>query len=204
MKPVKAIETALPPTPRPTAEEAAQAVTTLLRWAGEDPDRPGLRETPARVLRAYDEFFAGYAMDPHAILDKTFADITGYDDFVLVRNIAMTAHCEHHMVPFTGIAHVAYWPDRHVVGISKLGRIVDVFAKRLTNQETVTRLVADSIDEALQPRGVAVFIEAAHNCMCGRGVNKTAATTVTSAWRGIFRDNPDLQQRFFAYATRPA
>lgn len=209
MKTVKAIESARESAnesaspERPSREEAEKAVETLLRWAGEDPGRPGLAETPARVARAYTEFFAGYHMNPQAILDKTFDDITGYDDFVLVRNIDMVAHCEHHMVPFIGRAHVAYWPDRHVVGISKLGRIVDVFSKRLTNQETITRLVADNIDEALRPRGVAVLIEAAHSCMCGRGVSKAAATTVTSAWRGVFRDNYDLQKRFFDYATKP-
>lgn len=204
MKTVKAIDSTAPEAaaPRPERAEVEEAVRVLLRWAGEDPARPGLQETPARVARAYTEFFAGYHIDPQAILDKTFDDITGYDDFVLVRNIDMTAHCEHHMVPFTGVAHVAYWPDKHVVGISKLGRIVDVFARRLTNQETITRLVADNIDEVLQPKGVAVWIEAAHNCMCGRGVNKANATTVTSAWRGVFKGDPELQRRFFEYATR--
>lgn len=200
MKPVKATDINNLATPRPAREEAEKAVETLLRWAGEDPAREGLRETPARVARAYTEFFAGYHMDPAAILDKTFADITGYDDFVLVRNIDFVAHCEHHMVPFIGTAHVAYWPDKHVVGISKLGRIVDVYAKRLTNQETMTRQVADSINEALEPKGVAVYVEAAHTCMCGRGVHKAAATTVTSAWRGVFRDDAELQRRFFDYA----
>ena len=199
MKPVKAINNGEDAPPRPTREEAEQAVATLIRWAGEDPAREGLRETPARVTRAYADFFAGYHMDPHKILDKTFADITGYDDFVLVRNIDMTAHCEHHMVPFVGRAHVAYWPDRHVVGISKLGRIVDVFSRRLTNQETITRQVAQSIEDALKPRGTAVLVEAAHTCMCGRGVSKPAATTVTSAFRGVFRDNYDLQRRFLDY-----
>lgn len=200
MKPVKATGNDNCPAPRPTREEAEKAVDVLLRWAGEDPGREGLRETPARVARAYTEFFAGYHMDPLAILDKTFGDITGYDDFVLVKNIDFVAHCEHHMVPFIGTAHVAYWPDKHVVGISKLGRVVDVFAKRLTNQETMTRKIADSIEEALAPRGVAVFAEAAHTCMCGRGVHKAAATTVTAAWRGVFKDNAELQRRFFEYA----
>ena len=203
MKPVKAINNGEDAPPRPTREEAEQAVETLIRWAGEDPARAGLRETPARVTRAYAEFFAGYHMDPHKILDRTFADITGYDDFVLVRHIDMTAHCEHHMVPFTGRAHVAYWPDRHVVGISKLSRIVDVFSKRLTNQETITRQIAESIEDVLKPRGIAVMIEAAHACMCGRGVNKPAAATVTSAFRGVFRDDYDLQRRFLDYVHMP-
>lgn len=200
MKPVKATDNNNLAAPRPTREEVEKAVEIMLRWAGEDPGREGLRETPARVARAYAEFFAGYHMDPAAILDKTFADITGYDDFVLVRDIDFVAHCEHHMVPFIGTAHVAYWPDKHVVGISKLGRIVDVFAKRLTNQETMTRLVAQSIEDALKPKGVAVYVEAAHTCMCGRGVHKAAASTVTSAWHGLFRENPELQRRFFDYA----
>jgi GTP cyclohydrolase I len=202
MKPVKTIDSTLPLPPRPTREEAEAAVDTLLRWAGENPDREGLRETPARVARAYTEFFAGYHMDPHMILNKTFADITGYDDFVLVKNIDFVAHCEHHMVPFIGKAHVAYWPDKHVVGISKLGRIIDVFAKRLTNQETLTRSVAQSIEDVLQPKGTAVWMEAAHTCMCGRGVHKAAASTVTSAWHGVFRDNADLQRRFFDYSQK--
>lgn len=200
MKPVKATDINNLAVARPTREEAEKAVETLLRWAGEDPARAGLQETPARVARAYTEFFAGYHMDPMAILDKTFADITGYDDFVLVKNINFVAHCEHHMVPFIGTAHVAYWPDKHVVGISKLGRIVDVFAKRLTNQETLTRLVAQSIEDALKPKGVAVYMEAAHTCMCGRGVHKAAATTVTSAWHGVFKGDAELQRRFFDYA----
>jgi GTP cyclohydrolase I len=198
MKTVKATD--INPLTAVSREEAEKAVETLLRWAGEDPARPGLLETPARVTRAYTEFFAGYHMDPHKILDKTFDDITGYDDFVLVKNIDMTAHCEHHMVPFIGRAHVAYWPDKHVVGISKLGRIVDVYAKRLTNQETITRLVAQSIEDVLKPKGTAVLIEAAHTCMCGRGAHKAAATTVTSAFHGVFRDNYDLQRRFFDYS----
>jgi GTP cyclohydrolase I len=202
MKPVKATDNSGLTPARPSREEAEKAVETLLRWAGEDPAREGLQETPARVARAYTEFFAGYHMDPAAILDKTFADITGYDDFVLVKNIDFVAHCEHHMVPFMGTAHVAYWPDKHVVGISKLGRIVDVFAKRLTNQETLTRLVAQSIDDALKPKGVAVFMEAAHTCMCGRGVHKAAATTVTSAWHGVFKSDAELQRRFFDYAQK--
>lgn len=195
MKTVKATDNS-PAAPRPTREEAEDAVRTLLRWAGEDPARPGLLDTPGRVTRAYGEFFAGYHMDPHKILDRTFDDITGYDDFVLVRDIDFMAHCEHHMVPFIGRAHVAYWPDKHVVGISKLGRIVDVFARRLTNQETITTQVAQSIEDVLKPKGVAVHIEAAHSCMCGRGVHKPAAVTVTAAWRGVFHDNYDLQRRF--------
>jgi GTP cyclohydrolase I len=203
MKPVKATNNNRLAAARPSKEEAEKAVETLLRWAGEDPGREGLRDTPGRVTRAYAEFFAGYHMDPMAILDRTFADITGYDDFVLVKNIDFVAHCEHHMVPFIGTAHVAYWPDKHVVGISKLGRIVDVFAKRLTNQETMTRQVADSISKALEPKGVAVYVEAAHTCMCGRGVHKAAATTVTSAWHGVFKGDAELQRRFFDYAHKP-
>jgi GTP cyclohydrolase I len=185
---------------RPSQSEAQEAVRILLAYAGEDITRAGLLETPQRVTKAYQEFFAGYAMDEATILSKNFDDITNYNDFVLVRNITMTAHCEHHMVPFTGHAHIAYWPDKHVCGISKLGRILDMYSKRFTNQETITTKVAQALATQLQPKGVAVFIEAAHNCMCGRGVNKAQATTITSQYLGVFENNYDLQRRFLDYA----
>ncbi|HBH27153.1 MAG TPA: GTP cyclohydrolase I FolE [Rhodospirillaceae bacterium] len=186
-----------PPT-RPTRAEAEAAVETLIRWAGDDPQREGLRGTPGRVVRAYEEFFAGYAGDAHAELARTFEDIRGYDDMVLVRDIAFTAHCEHHMVPIIGRAHVAYWPAAHVVGISKLARVVDIFARRLISQETMTWQIAGALDTALRPRGSAVFVEAAHQCMTTRGVAKAEAVTVTSAFTGAFKTDAEVRGRFMA------
>lgn len=183
---------------KPTRQEAEAAVETLLRWAGDDPAREGLRDTPARVARAYEEFFAGYARDAAAELARTFKDIQGYDDMVLVRDIDFTAHCEHHMVPITGRAHVAYWPAAHVVGISKLARVVDVFAKRLISQEVMTRQIVQTLDAALRPRGSAVLIEAAHQCMTTRGVQKPSSATVTSMFTGVFREDPAVQARFLS------
>jgi len=165
---------------RPSREEAMAAVEVLLRWAGEDPAREGLLETPKRVVKAYEEFFSGYTKDATAELRKTFEDIEGFDDMVLVRNIEFVSHCEHHLVPILGKAHVAYWPDEQVVGISKLARIVDIFGRRLVSQENMTRNIVSCIDETLKPKGVAVYIDANHQCMSTRGVNKGASSTVTS------------------------
>lgn len=181
---------------KPSRDEAEEAVRTLLRWAGEDPSRAGLRDTPGRVTRAYEEFFAGYDQCAEEILSRTFEDIEGYNDFVLVKNIDFTAHCEHHMVPIIGRAHVAYWPGARIVGISKLARVVDVFAKRLVSQETMTRQIIDSIDAALAPKGTAVMIDAVHHCMSIRGTAKAGASTVTSQFSGIFEHDDKVRARF--------
>lgn len=181
---------------RPSREEAERAVETLIRWAGEDPMREGLRETPARVVRAYEEFFAGYDLDPEDELAKTFEDIKGFDDMVIVKDIDFVSHCEHHMVPIIGKAHVAYWPDARIVGISKLARVVDIFAKRLVSQENMTRHIVEAIDHALAPKGAAVMIEADHQCMSIRGVNKAASATVTSMFSGVFKADAEAQRRF--------
>lgn len=193
---VKNIKAAQEQTTKPSREEAEEAVRTLLRWAGENPTRPGLRETPGRVTRAYEEFFAGYDQSADELLCKTFEDIEGYNDFVLVKNIDFTSHCEHHMVPIIGRAHVAYWPDARIVGISKLARVVDVFAKRLVSQETMTRQIIDSIDRTLAPKGTAVMIDAVHHCMSIRGTAKAGASTITSQFSGIFEHDEKVRARF--------
>src|SRR6185437_11638302 len=183
--------------PRPTREEAEAAVRTLLRWAGDDPNREGLLATPQRVVKAYEEFFAGYRADPSDVLARVFEEVQGYDDLVLVRDIPFSSHCEHHMVPFVGKAHIAYYPSTHgVVGLSKLARLVDVFARRLQTQEALTAQIVDAIDRYLQPRGCAVMIEAEHMCMSMRGVLKQGSTTVTNQFTGVFRDDPAEQVRF--------
>src|SRR3954447_10686047 len=173
VKPLRALE-ARPPEPEapPTREEAEAAVRTLLRWAGDDPAREGLVDTPARVARAYEEFFAGYDIDPVALLERTFEETDGYDEIVLLRDIRLESHCEHHMVPIIGRAHVAYLPHRRVVGISKLARVVEAYAKRLQIQEKLTAQIANTLQQVLEPRGVAVVIEAAHQCMTTRGIHK--------------------------------
>ncbi len=181
---------------RPTRAEAEKAVRTLIAWAGDNPDREGLRDTPQRVAKAYEDFYAGYGQSPDESLDRTFEDLGGYDDIVLVRDIPFFSHCEHHMVPFVGKAHVAYYPGEKVVGLSKLARVVDVFARRLQTQERLTSQIVAAIDESLKPRGIAVMIEAEHQCMTLRGVHKHGASTVTSQFTGVFRDDPAEQQRF--------
>ena len=165
---------------KPTEEEALKAVRTLLAFTGDDPDREGLIETPDRVVRAYKEFYAGYEVDPEEILSKTFEEVEGYDEMVIVKNIRVESHCEHHMVPILGMGHIGYIPNKRVVGISKLARIIDVFGKRLQTQETMTAQVADTINKVLQPKGVGVIIDAAHQCMTTRGIHKTETSTVTS------------------------
>jgi len=184
--------------PRPSREEAEQAVRTLIAFAGDDPAREGLLDTPGRVVDAYGELFQGYNECPVDVLDKTFSETAGYDDFVLVKDISFNSHCEHHMMPFFGKAHVAYRPVDRVVGISKLARLVDVYAQRLQTQEHLTSQVATAIDEILKPRGVAVLIEAEHMCMSLRGVTKPGALTVTSHFTGMFRDDVQEQVRFMA------
>ncbi len=181
---------------KPSREEAKEAVRTMLAWAGENPNREGLIETPERVVSAYEEFFAGYDMDPDEILDKTFEEVAGYDEMVIVKDVRLESHCEHHMVPFIGIAHVAYIPHKRVVGISKLARIVDVYAKRLQTQETMTAQIADTIQRVLEPRGVAVVIDAEHQCMSTRGVHKSETSTVTSRMLGIFRTDERTRSEF--------
>ena len=181
---------------KPSREEALKAVETLISWAGDDPSREGLVETPDRVIRAYKEFFAGYDEDPEQVLTKTFEEVEGYDDAVIVRNIRVESHCEHHMVPILGVAHVGYIPNKRVVGISKLARIVDIYGKRLQTQETMTAQIADTIQRVLEPKGVAVVIDAGHQCMSTRGIHKTKSSTITSRMLGSFRDNIETRSEF--------
>ncbi len=183
---------------RPTREDAEAAVRTLLRWTGDDPDREGLIDTPARVVRAYEEFFAGYAIDPVEILARSFEETDGYDEMVVLRDIRLESHCEHHMVPIIGRAHVAYLPAGRVVGISKLARVVEIYAKRLQIQEKLTAQVANTINDVLEPKGVAVVVEAAHQCMTTRGIHKPGVTMVTSRMLGAFRDDPTTRREFLA------
>jgi GTP cyclohydrolase I len=181
---------------RPTREEAQAAVRTLIRWAGDDPSREGLIGTPDRVVRSYEEFFSGYGEDPIELLSRTFEECAEYDEMVVLRDIRLESYCEHHMVPIIGVAHVGYLPNRRVVGISKLARVVDVFAKRLQIQEKLTSQIADTISSVLQPLGVGVVIEAAHGCMTTRGVHKSEVTMVTSRMLGAFRDNESTRREF--------
>jgi GTP cyclohydrolase IA len=183
---------------KPSREEAEDAVRTLLRWAGDDPDREGLVGTPDRVVRAYEEFFSGYDQDPTEILHRTFEETDGYDEIVLLRDIRLESHCEHHVVPIIGKAHVAYLPNRRVVGISKLARVVEIYARRLQIQEKLTAQIANTINDVLQPKGVAVVIEAAHQCMTTRGIHKPGVTMVTSRMLGAFRDDPATRREFMA------
>jgi GTP cyclohydrolase I len=184
--------------PQPTQDEAEAAIRTLIRWAGDDPDREGLLDTPARVARSYLEFFRGYSEDPVAILERTFEEVEGYDEIVLLRDIRLESHCEHHMVPIIGRAHVAYLPHHRVVGISKLARVVDAYARRLQIQEKLTAQIANTIQEVLQPLGTAVIIEAAHECMTTRGVHKTGVCMVTSRMLGAFRDDHSTRRELLA------
>ena len=190
-------------TGRPTQEEAEEAVRTLIRWAGDDPTREGLLDTPARVVRSYGEFYSGYDLDPERVLMTTFEEIGGYDEMVLIRDIDMESHCEHHMVPIIGKAHVAYIPNKRVVGISKLARVVEIYAKRLQIQEKMTTDIAKTIDKVLQPQGVAVVIEASHQCMTTRGIHKASADTITSHMLGAFRTDPSTRREFLAMIRNP-
>lgn len=182
----------------PSREEAERAVKTLIAWAGDNPNREGLIETPKRVVNAYLDFFSGYKEDPKKILGKTFEEIEGYNDIVLVKNIRMESHCEHHMVPFIGSAHIAYIPNKKIVGISKLARLVDIFAKRLQTQEILTSQIANTINEVLKPKGVAVLIDAKHQCMTTRGIHKINSSTVTTTFLGDFKKDSKLEDRFLA------
>ena len=181
---------------RPTQEEAETAVRTLLLWSGDNPDREGLQDTPARVAKAYGELFGGYDEDPADVLGRTFEEVAGYDDMVVVRDIPFHSHCEHHMVPIIGRAHVGYLPDGCVLGLSKIARVVDIFARRLQTQESMTAQVAHSIQDILVPRGVAVLIEAEHMCMAMRGIRKEGSTTLTTTFTGAFKDDPQEQMHF--------
>lgn len=183
-------------TARPSREEAEAAVRTLIAWTGDNPDREGLLETPNRVVRAYEEFFAGYQEDPDEVLGKTFEEVEGYDDMVMLRDITLESHCEHHMVAILGKAHIAYVPTNRVVGISKLARVIEIYAKRLQTQETMTAQVAETINRVLKPKGVAVLVEAKHQCMTTRGIHKPDVATITTQFTGVFRDDLRMEQRF--------
>jgi GTP cyclohydrolase I len=181
---------------RPSRAEAEEAVRTLLAWAGDDPEREGLRDTPKRVAAAYEEYFSGYDADPVEALSRTFEDVGGYDDMIMLRDIRVESHCEHHIAPFVGVAHIAYLPQRRVVGLSKLARTVEIFAKRLQTQETLTAQVADAIERALDPRGVAILIEAEHQCMSTRGIHKPGVSTITTRFTGVFEQDASYRDRF--------
>jgi len=188
---------------RPSRAEAEDAVRVLLRWAGDDPSREGLIDTPARVVRSYEEFFAGYSLDPREILSRTFSEVDGYDEMIVLKDIRFESYCEHHLVPIIGRAHVAYLPEHRVVGISKLARLVDAFAKRLQIQEKMTVQIADTLNEVLQPKGVGVILEASHQCMSTRGVHKAGVTMVTSRMLGTFRTDPSTRREFLSIVGNP-
>jgi GTP cyclohydrolase IA len=188
---------------KPTQDQAEAAVRTLLAWAGDNPKREGLLDTPRRVVKAYKEYFDGYTQRPGDILDRVFEEVAGYDDMVMLRDISFTSHCEHHIAPFFGRAHVAYLPNGGVVGISKIARVVDAFAKRLQTQETMTAQIADALEEHLGARGVGVMLEAVHTCMSMRGVQKSGVATITTQFLGEFKTNPVLQARFMEQVRSP-
>jgi GTP cyclohydrolase I len=188
---------------RPSQAEAEQAVRVLIRWAGDDPEREGLVGTPERIVRAYREYFSGYEEDPVELLQRTFEAVDGYDEIVVLKDVRFESHCEHHLAPFIGKVHIAYLPNNRVVGISKLARLVDVYAKRLQIQEKMTSQIANTVDEILQPKGVAVIIEAAHQCMTTRGVHKPGVTMVTSRMLGVFRDDPSSRREVLAIIGTP-
>lgn len=187
----------------PSRQEAEEAVRTLLRWAGDDPDREGLRDTPARYVTAFEEWFAGIGVDPSVYLSRTFEEVDGYDEMVVLRNVRFESHCEHHVAPIVGKAHVAYLPDRRVVGISKLARLVDAYAKRLQIQERMTAQIANTLNDVLQPKGVGVVIEASHGCMTTRGIHKSGLTMVTSQMIGAFREHDTTRREFLSAIGNP-
>jgi GTP cyclohydrolase IA len=186
--------------PRPSRAEAEAAVRTLLRWAGDDPTREGLLDTPKRVVKSYEEFFSGYDEDPAAVLARTFEEVEGYDDIVMLRDISLESHCEHHMVPIIGKVHIAYMPNKRVVGISKLARVIEIYAKRLQTQETMTSQIAKTIQEVLEPRGVAILVDAKHFCMTTRGVHKPDVSTITTTFTGLFKE--ERHERRFLELTK--
>jgi GTP cyclohydrolase IA len=193
-----------PAEPRPSREEAEAAIRTLLLWAGDDPTREGLRDTPARVARAYEDWFSGYTEDPEEFLKRTFEEVEGYDDMVVLKDIRFESHCEHHLAPIIGRAHIGYLPNNKVVGISKLARVVEAYARRLQVQEKMTAQIAHCIQTVLEPKGVAVVIDATHQCMTTRGVHKTGVSMVTSAMHGEFRKNPLTRREFLSVIGNPA
>ena len=203
MKLVKDIDNKIIETSEVTDKEAEQAFKTILTWLGEDPNREGLLETPKRVMKAYKEYFGGYKVDPNKILDKTFGDVDGYDDMVIQKNISVQSHCEHHMAPIIGKAHVAYIPKERVVGLSKLARVVEVFSKRLQTQERLTMQVAKTLMESLDAKGVAVTIDSTHQCMTMRGIKKEQATTVTNYYLGQFKEDLSYQNRYLRFISIP-
>ena len=190
-------------TERPRREDAEAALRTLIKWAGDDPDREGLRDTPARVVRAYEDWFSGYSADPVSFLSRTFEEVEGYDEMVVLRDIRFESHCEHHLASIIGRAHVGYLPVRKVVGISKLARVVDAYARRLQVQEKLSAQIANCIQQVLEPKGVAVVIEAVHQCMTTRGVHKTGVTMVTSMMLGAFREDSRTRREFLAMIRNP-
>ena len=202
MKLVKEVEQPIKKKDQISDEKAEEAIRTIIQWIGEDPSREGLLSTPKRVIKAFREYFGGYKMDPSKYLSKTFTEVEGYDDMVIEKNISIQSHCEHHMAPITGIAHVAYIPSNKVVGLSKLARVVEVFSKRLQTQERLTTQIATTIMDVLQPRGVAVTIDAAHQCMTNRGVKKEKTTTVTNYFLGAFKDDLSFQNRYLRYINK--
>jgi GTP cyclohydrolase I len=187
---------------KPTREEAEEAVRTLISWAGDDPTREGLLDTPKRVVKAYQEWFSGYDADPAKELGKVFEDVQGYDDMVMLTNIDVESHCEHHLAPIMGVAHVAYLPRKAVVGISKIARVVEIFSKRMQTQETMTAQIADALTDAMDPRGVAVFVDAKHQCMTTRGVHHPNVSTITTTFTGEFKTDADLRDRFMRMVER--
>lgn len=188
---------------KPSREEAEAAVRTILQWAGDNPDREGLLETPKRFIKAYEEWFSGYNEEPEAVLAKTFEEVEDYDEMVLLKNMRFESHCEHHVAPIVGVAHIAYIPNKRVVGISKLARLLDIYAKRLQTQETMTAQIADTLYKVLEPKGVAIVIDAYHQCMTTRGVHKTGTSTVTSRMLGAFREDPRTRGEFMKLITSP-
>ena len=202
MKLVEETDSKILDTKKVSDKEAEEAFKTILTWMGEDPSREGLLETPKRVVKAYKEYFAGYSKDPNKILDKTFGDVEGYDDMVVQKNVSVQSHCEHHMAPIIGIAHVAYIPNERVVGLSKLARVVEVFSKRLQTQERLTMQIAKTIMESLDAKGVAVTIDSTHQCMTMRGIKKENATTVTNYFLGQFKEDLSIQNRYLRFISK--
>jgi GTP cyclohydrolase IA len=200
---IGASELDLQPVQKPSREEAMEAVRTLISWAGDDPRREGLIDTPKRVIEAFGEWFEGYSQDPSKELERIFEDVQGYDDIVMLRDIEVESHCEHHMAPFLGKAFVAYMPTNKVVGISKLARVVEIFSRRLQTQETLTQQIADAITDNLKPAGVAVLIDAKHECMTTRGVHHRHVSTLTTQFTGVFKTDRALQDRFITFCNRP-
>ena len=202
MKLVKDIENTLKDSEKISEKEAEEAFTKIIKWLGEDPSREGLKSTPKRLVKAYKEYFKGYSEDPAKILDKTFGDVQGYDDMVIQKNISLQSHCEHHLAPIIGVAHLAYIPNQKVVGLSKLARVVEVFSKRLQTQERLTMQIANVLMEALDAKGVAVSIDATHQCMTMRGIKKEQATTVTNFYLGKFKEDLSYQNRYLRFISK--